>query len=530
MSEKIKIKTSIKELLANAETAFSNQQYSVALEWYEKAYKENPQDIYVLSRMGAICVSLGVFEKALKYFGEANEIDPSNGDNSFNYGNALFFNQKYSEAFKYYVEAEKKGCSEDVLPRLYYQMAMLCSLRQDIKSALIYFDKSEDSDKSGMIGLTPDLISEKLKLYMVAQDYTNAEKCAAQLVAISPKEFKNYIIYYSILMAHKDFETAEKVLDGAEKYADLTEEDRSTLVLQKTALLGAKADEDEERFSEYCGKAIEILESASELTASKETKAQLLLTLAEMNLKTEQYAKCISVLHKVLKLDDSLIDSSEENEEITYVEDELTEDEIEEQIIADIEFIEEKIYTGELDDDLGAEAEPEYDEDGYPVYVYDNNDKFSDYVATKFKPEEAEKAAEENNDERFSLSVDIKEKVYFTFVSCFIAKDDFKNAGKVATVLKHSSNKYYSYFARYTEALCAGKVSPHSQETERKYAETISYFRNKGFEDPKDSIAVVFRARLYAEQGKYGKAVEISNLLTEEDRNAVLKYIEQCKA
>ena len=111
-------------------------------------------------------------------------------------------------------------------------------------------------------------------------------------------------------MAHKDFATAEKVLDGAEKYADLTEEDRSTLVLQKTALLGAMADEDEERFSEYCNKAIEILESASESTVSRETKAQLLLTLAEMNLKTEQYAKCISVLHKVLKLDDSLIDSS----------------------------------------------------------------------------------------------------------------------------------------------------------------------------------------------------------------------------
>ena len=526
MSEIIKIKTPIKELLANAETAFSNQQYSVALEWYEKAYKENPQDIYVLSRMGAICVSLGAFEKALTYFGKANEIDPSNGDNSFNYGNALFFNQKYSEAFKYYVEAEKKGCSEDVLPRLYYQMAMLCSLRQDIKSALTYFEKSEDSDTSGMIGLTPDLISEKLKLYMVLQDYINAEKCAAQLVAISPKEFKNYIVYYSILMAHKDFETAEKVLEGAERYADLSEEDSSTLVLQKSALYSAKADGDSARFSEYCDKSIEILESAIASTASKNTKVQLLITLAEMNLKIEQYAKCISTLHQVLRLDDSLSASIEENKESVFVEEELTPEEIEEQLLADIDTIAEKIYRGEIDDNLGAYAELEYDEDGYPVYNYDKNFDFIDAETINSKEDDIP----ENDEIRFSISVELKEKVYFTFISCFIAQDDFVNAGKVATVLKHSSNKYYSYFARYTEALCTGKNSPHSQETERKYAETISYFRNKSFEDPKDSIAVIFRARLYAEQGKYEKATEISNLLSEEDRKSILKYVEQCKA
>ena len=163
-----------KEFLLNAEIAFTNKQYNESLSWFKKVLDEEPNNVYALSKAGAICVPLGLFEEALSYFGRAKELDPNNGDNVFNYANACFFNKDNVTAFREYVEAEKIGCSEDVVPRLYYQMALLCSMRQDIKSALIYFDKCEKSDREGIIVLTPDFISEKMKMYMVLEDYSNA--------------------------------------------------------------------------------------------------------------------------------------------------------------------------------------------------------------------------------------------------------------------------------------------------------------------------------------------------------------------
>ena len=149
--------------IANAEAAFANKQYSVALEWYQKALIEQPDDLYALSRAGAICIPLGKFKDALQYFGHAKELEPENGDVLFNYANACFFNHDYVAAFENYVAAEKAGCSEDVTPRLFYQLAMICSLRQDTKSALIYFKKCEEADRGDLIALNPDMISEKVR-------------------------------------------------------------------------------------------------------------------------------------------------------------------------------------------------------------------------------------------------------------------------------------------------------------------------------------------------------------------------------
>ena len=177
-----------KHCLVYADIAFTNKQYMEALTWYRKALAITPDNIYALSRAGAICVSMSRFEDARTFFAQAKKLDPENGDNAFNYGNACFFNKDNAKAFEQYVEAEKLGCSDDVKPRLYYQMALLCSMRQDIKSSLIYFQKCEESDKSGMIALNPDLISEKMKLYMLQKDYANAIYYYEKYMSMVPED------------------------------------------------------------------------------------------------------------------------------------------------------------------------------------------------------------------------------------------------------------------------------------------------------------------------------------------------------
>lgn len=504
----------VKELLVNAEIAFANKQYNAALTWYQKVLEVTPDDIYVLSRAGALCVPLGKFEDALVYFGRARELDPENGDNAFNYGNACFFNKDNVKAFEMYVEAEKVGCSDDVKPRLYYQMALLCSMRQDIKSSLVYFKKCEESDKTGMISLNPDLISEKLKLYMIQQDYAKAETCAAQLVAIAPTEFKGYMVYFSILMAQKQYAAAEKLLEDARSYAELTDENSFALTLQVAALHVTKED---------YSKAISVLEArkaAGGLT--NEQLCQLLLALAEAHAKNNDQNKAIRILQAMLA-GTAFAQPVPVQPVRNIPARELTPEELEDMIQQDMSAIQEKIDTGEIDADMGLYAEADYDEEGNLVHYYDDA-----FFAAARQPGSTEAPAQDTA-EQYELSKELREKILFTLLSCHLAKDDYAAAQKLAHVLRHSDNKYYNYFGIYTSALTERKLTGSSDAANRKYAEAIAFFRNKSFADATDTLASIFRARLYAEQGKFAKASEIAYLLSDTDRKAVLDYMESCK-
>lgn len=503
------------ESLLNADTAFSNRRFEDALEWYRKALTEDSDNIYALSRAGAICVSMGQFDSALEYFRRAKALDPQNGDNHFNYANACFFKKDLTGGFASYVEAEKRGCSEDVTPRLFYQMALLCSLRQDTKSALIYFKKCEDSDTTGNLSLSPDLISEKLKLFMQIKDYSGAEKAAAQLVAIQPTLFRNYMVYYSILLAHKKFPEAEKLLQDAARYAELSSDDKLSLVIQNAALLIARGNNGEIKCFADAVNLLQEHENSDELTADQ--KYLLETTLAEAYTKAEMYDDAINYLLPILSSESERIKIN-----VTMKEDrELSEDDIEIMIYDDMDRVQEAIDQGEIDPDLGFFTHTEYDEDGYERHVY-NESVFSSLISNESEPNED--SGEQSSVKKSDIPLEIKEKMYFTLLSAYLGKDDFAHAKEIASILKNSNNKYYTYYGIYVSALSERKLNGDPDEVDRKYAEAIAYFRSRTFENHGDSLALVFRARLYAEQGKREKAEEIANLLSDDDRQAILDY------
>lgn len=313
-------------------------------------------------------------------------------------------------------------------------------------------------------------------------------------------------------------------MQTAGKYVEMTDAERYAYVLQLAVLYVAEGASDPENSDEYYKKAIDILEKEmADGSLTSEQKSEMLIVLADVYSKVEDLDKAISILENLL-YGSVVTEKAEAPEESFEIPAELTFEDIEDMLQNDMDNIQDKIDSGELDDDMGLYADVDYDENGEEVHYYDDS-AFGTSEKTVIE-DDNENTVEE---EKVELTEEVREKVIFTLLTCYMAKDEFEKAQKLALILKDSSNKYYGYYGLYTEALTERKITGNSESANLKYAEAIAFFRNKTFADTKDVLASVFRARLYAEQGKFEKAEEIANLLADDDRASVMKYIAECK-
>ena len=371
--------------------------------------------------------------------------------------------------------------------------------------------------------MNPELLSAQMKLHMQSKDYAAAEKCAEQLVAAAPAQFKGYMVYFSILMAAKRYDAAQTVLNDAGKYATLSDADAFALVQQKAALLVAKAEHglmDRRNAGSEAEKM--LIAFANEHQLSQKQMVELRLLRAEICTKTDAADQAIEQLNELLYGPKKVV----RNAVAAALPDELTTEDLEEMVQSDMERIQEKIDSGELDDDLGMYAETDFDEDGVEIRIYDDAALTAEAPSTSPEVDEMEPIAPV----RLRLSAEEREKAQFLLLTCYLEQDDFVSVSKIAQQLKASENKYYRYYGIYTDALAERKVNGDSVSTQRKYAEALAFFRSRSFSDKKDVLASVFRARLYAEQRQYAKAQEIAQLLSDADRKAVCDYIEKCGA
>lgn len=518
------------EAMINAETAFANGNHALALEWFRKAISVNEKSLTAIAKAGAACVSLSKFDEALSYFKKIYEMQPDSGDNAFNVGTVYFFQGNYAKALELYSEAEMKGCSSETKPKLYYQLSMLCSIRNDVPAALANLEKYEYFEKSETAALNPDIISEKVKLYLKARDYSNAAKYAVQWIALAPKDTTCYMVYFSILMAQKDYVRAENVLDDAEKFSDHNEAVEVKMQLERVSLLAAMSDNNTEASLEYLNKAYNILAELLE-KAPESDKPNIRLTFAEVCIKMKKYDEAIQLVSSLVPKD-KVEEINLEFEEDDYYE--LNDYAVDEMIDEDMGIIDEMITVGELSEDEGDYAEIYYDDYGNPIREYPEGT--FDYLIEAYSLEnnEEEEDTEKKTVEPKELSTEFYDRVYFILLSCYTSTEDYTNAYKFGNLLKHSENEYYSYLARYTIAfsmkkLCKANGKFSIDAVDKIYAETLAFYRSEMMKNPKGNYAVIFRARMYAETSKFVKAEEIARLLPGDEKNAVLDYINQCR-
>lgn len=511
------------ETLVNADLALANDNLEKALEWYEKALTEQPEDVYALSRAGAVCTAMDKYDKACGYFEKAMNVDPDNGDNVFNMGNAYFFRGDISKALEMYSAAEQKPCSEDVKARIYYQLAMCSTLKEDYKAALKNYQKYQDADTTGLAMTDPDVISEKIKIYMMLDDAENAIKCAAQWVNVSPSELRCYMVYFNLLVANSEFVKAGEILNDAEKYADYDEEGKFAIDVSRAQLYVAAAESEADVDGTLEQKAYDLLgELIISPHGSSEQKNDLVIALSELCMKLGRIDEAINTANVLLaKSETPLV-----KEEISDGNFAVSEEEILAQMDRDLQVIDAKIAAGEIDEAMGDTADVNYNEEGQPVRTY------PDGVFGEGKVKVVDGIESGDVAEPEEVGLEYIEKAEFILLSCYALQENYDKVLEMSKILKNSENAYYSYFGYYSEAFAVMKLSKDDakEEAERKYEETIAFFRSEMMRKLENApYAVIFRARMYAEIGKYAKAEEMASLMNDSDRVAVMEYIAECR-
>ena len=528
-----------KEAAANADIAFSNENYEGAVKWYDKALASAPKDVYALSRAGAALVALGRFKEAYPYFQRAIDAEPQNGDNLFNMANAYFFEGNVSKAIEYYTLASVKPCSKDVKARIFYQLALMCTIKQDYKAALVNYQKYEDMDETGKASLDVDIITEKLQLYVRLEDYENAKKCAVKWVGLAPSELRAYMAYFNLLLANNEFAEAEKTLDDAVKYAVTDEAGKFAVDISRANLCSLAAGSEIDSAGDFNQKAYDLL---SELIVSPlgtpQQKNELVLSLAELCIKMGRTDEAIDLLTVLAEKPGAAKEEAPETDgtALPAAPDPAEIDALRER---DMQRMDALVAEGMVDESIGELAEVTYDENGspvrnYPEGTFDDIPEGADPV--KFGLPTPEKLVELERQAELENAAELNARVNFMLLSCYSTKNDFEKVLEYAAAVKAGAKEsYYSFFGHYAEAFAALQLAKEGkrftlEEAQDKYDRELAFFRNETMKrTPSSNYALLFRARMYAELGKYDKAAELSELLDPDDKAAVEQYIEDCR-
>ncbi len=493
----------IKQLLADSQLAFMNQQNEEALRLANEAKKMEPNNADAHKCAGNAYMSMGKLEEAIKCYSIASKYDANNGNRYYDLGFAYASNEKITEAMKNFAKAEELGCTPENLVQLYNILGIICFDIGRYDDALINLGKAEQ-----LIGVDMDILQRKAIIYGIKDDVKSGLQVTNQIKLVAPSEYIGYQLAFKLLIQAKRYEAAQTELQKAEKYVSPSMDmyfDKMTFELEKYRL-----DKDKK----HLHLAANIIEIA--LDTVKPTVLEVMesyINAAEIFLQSENPERTIECL------------GAAENPVIAYNNGfriiapefytvELTDYDVQDMMEEDRTRIIEEFGDYGLEEFVESH---EADEDGNHVYFTEIEEEATE-EASVYKLDEAEE---------FTYTPENVDQINRLYVGAYTLNRDFEKVIEYARKLQASENIHNSYVGKYAEVNAMKEMQ--SPDANRKYEEVIRFFRNAMIKDPTDIMAITMRVQCYIDTGNYEEAENVCNLLTKEVREPMLEKINEAK-
>lgn len=291
----------------NYKIAYSIGQFVTSLNLCTEALRLDPNKIDALIYAGLSCVALDQAKQAESFFRKASNLSSRDGELHFMLGNALFGQQRISEALQSYAKAERYGCSDESKKKLYYLMGLINQIQGQPKAALINYKKSLAIQ--GINVDQADILLKCTQLCVEAQNFDEAETYAIQIKLIKPEVFKSYELLFQILLQERKIDEAFVVLEDAEK--SCPEIDSANIALYRALLHSVLAEIEQENSKAHYKDALDVLHSIDLAKQTAEKQLDIILSKAELCLKQNDVVRARKYAEEATRI--SCIDNFSES-------------------------------------------------------------------------------------------------------------------------------------------------------------------------------------------------------------------------
>lgn len=279
------------DLLNQGASLMAVENYSEAVNVFEKAAKESPKFIDCYINLGNAYASIENFDKALEAFKKAQIIESNNVEVLFGLGNLMYLQGNLSEAIKYYNKAEQTG---EMNSEMYDVLSDIFMSNDDYTQAIRYINKAIQLDP-----LNGELYLTKTKIFIDQEKINEAIESLNELNSVLPDAYEAYDMLSEIYIINDDYSNAIATVDKA---VERFPEDPNIANLKLKVLVKFQKDDEAKAY-------IELIKNNGVYNERKEDNALLEADVMLRNNQLEEAALCL----------ENVVDNCYDNSQIAFV-------------------------------------------------------------------------------------------------------------------------------------------------------------------------------------------------------------------
>lgn len=197
----------VQEYLMQANALMGQENYEGALQFLEKAEKEDKFNLDIYVTKGVAYANIENYVNAKKEFEKALKVNKKEGVVYFHLGNIELLSGNKAEGIGYYNNAIAYGYDE---AQLYFSLGLMYEEDGNDDLAIRNYSKATLRDP-----IRADIRIRKIRLYIKNKHMQEALQALDELMLANPDVFEGYHLKFLVLVDMGKLAEAEKVLTGA---------------------------------------------------------------------------------------------------------------------------------------------------------------------------------------------------------------------------------------------------------------------------------------------------------------------------